>query len=178
MEKTPLKSAVPTTTLIIAYENKPEMVIVFDSNEKHNGKKVLPGGRVKVGHQDWLEAGLKEAEEEVGITDLKNIRSFALCSKVGRDVRNVSLERYLDGAPIPTGINQNEIEIEAHYGFDVVLVATTNSQPEPDGIETSNAYFVNVYDVDPNDYALDHGEILVAYANYLDTGELPALGQF
>lgn len=178
MEKIEFTPAVPTTTLIIAKENQPEMVVVFDSSGKHGDKKVLPGGRVKVGRQSWLDAGLEEAKEEVGINDLSNIKLFTLCSKVNRDVREVSLKKYLDGAPTPAGIDPAEIKISAHYGFDAVLMATTNSQPVADGAEAKNAYFVNVNEVNPEYFALDHGELLLAYSEYLDTNELPQLDDF
>jgi ADP-ribose pyrophosphatase YjhB (NUDIX family) len=174
----PFTPAVPTTTLIISKDEQPEMVIVFDSNGKHGNKKVLPGGRVKVGYHDWLTTGMVEAKEEVGITDLKNIRLFTTCSQVGRYVRKVSLEKYLDGAPVPSGIDLKEIEIHAHYGFDLVLMATTKSEPVPDNDETKNAYFVNVHEVNPDEFALDHGHLLVAFSEYLRSGKLPELGRF
>ena len=185
MEKTqklghiPLVVAVPTTTLIIADIHHPEMVIVFDSNGKHGNKKVLPGGRVKIGQHSWLETGLIESKEEVSISDLEEIKFFAICSQPGRDVRPVTLEKYLDGALVPAGIDQKQIKIQAHHGFDVVLTARTRSQPKADQNETCNAYFVNVLlGIDPNEYALDHGHLLIAYADYLTSGVLPALGRF
>jgi len=174
----PFNPAVPTTTLIIAKKGEPNMVIAFDSSGKHGNKKVIPGGRVQVGQQSWLDTGMREAEEEVNITDLSEVQVFTLCSKPGRDVRRVTLEKYLDGAPVPDGIDPEKVQIDAHYGFDVVLMATTEGEPVEDGVETNNAYFIDVHGVDPDEFALDHGHLLVAYAKYLKTGKLPELGDF
>lgn len=170
--------AVPTTTIIIAKEGQKNMVVIFESTGKHGNKKVLPGGRVKVGLHSWAETGVIEAREEVGIDDLANMELFAVSSKPGRDVRKVTLDKYLDGRGSPEGFSPEIIEIEAHYGFDVAIMATTKSPPIADKNEAKEAYFVDVFEVKPTEYALDHGYLLLAYAKYLKTGKLPDLNEF
>lgn len=178
MKKINFNPAVPTTTVIIAKKGQPNMVVVFESNGKHGNKRVLPGGRVKVGHHSWLETGIIEAKEEVSITDLKDIKFFSIGSKPGRDTRIVPLKKYLDGADVPTGIDEDKIQVEAHYGFDLVMMATSEMEPIPDNVETKNAFYTDVFNMCSADYAVDHGDILIAYANYLNTGKLPGLDQF
>ena len=78
MKKT-LHAAVPTTTIIASKTNDPYFVAVFRSSGKHGNKLVLPGGRVKVGKQNWLETGKTEADEELGIKNLTDIKLFCLC---------------------------------------------------------------------------------------------------
>lgn len=170
--------AVPTTTMIISKKDRRNMVIIFDSNGKHGTKKVLPGGRVRVGKESFLETGILEAKQEVSITDLSDIAFFTVCSKPDRDVRKVTLEKYLDGKSIPDGFDENRINILAHYCFDVVLTAVSESEPKSDGDEAKKAYYIDVFNINPDDFALDHGHLLIAYAEYLKTGLLPEISAF
>ena len=82
-----LKPAIPTSTGIIYKETEPWMVAVLRSTGKHGNKLVLPGGKVKVGHHNWLQTLIIEAKEEISITDLKMINFFCIGSKPLRDVR-------------------------------------------------------------------------------------------
>lgn len=178
MIKKPLVVAVPTTTIIIAKEGEENMVVVFDSNGKHGSKRVLPGGKIRVGIQGPIEAGLAEAREEVGISDLENVKLFTVCTKPDRDVRQPRLRQYLDGRDVPTGVDEDEVEVEAYFAFDFVIMATSKLDPKPDGEETENVYFMDVHEINPEEFALDHGELLVAYARYLQTGKKPDFGDF
>jgi ADP-ribose pyrophosphatase YjhB (NUDIX family) len=178
MNKTLLQVGVPTSTGIISKKSQLNMVVVFDSPIKFPGKKLLPGGRVLVGQQSFLETVIAEAGQEVKITDLTNIRLFTLSSKPTRDVRIVTLEDFLDGKPIPEGLDNNSFMIQAYHGFDAVYMAETEMEPTPDNQETKNAYFIDVFNFDPNEFALDHGKLLSAYARFLRTGELPAVDEF
>ncbi len=177
-EKTMLCVAVPTSTLIITKKGDPAKVLVFESNGKFGNKKLLPGGKVKVGKQSCLETAITEAEEEVGIIDLTNIKLFTLSSRPNRDVRQVSLEKFLDGSPAPSGLESIGLVVETHHGFDAVYVAETEMEPTPDNEETKNAYFIDARSVNQHEFALDHGRLVNAYARFLKTGELPALDEF
>ena len=176
MKKT-LHAAVPTTTIIASKTNDPYFVAVFRSSGKHGNKLVLPGGRVKVGKQNWLETGKTEADEELGIKNLTDIKLFCLCSDPNRDVRQVTIEKLLDGQPTPEGF-PTDMDIIGHYTFDVVLTAKTDDELRPDKDEAKEAFYIDLRDFNPEDFALDHGKILSAYRNYLETGALPALDQF
>lgn len=172
-----LKVAVPTATVIIYKENDPSKVVTMKSGSKHKFKSILPGGRVKIGHQNWLETAIDEAKEEVNVKNLKDIEIFCLCSKVDRDVRNVSLEKYLDGNPIPDGVSA-DVQIESHHTFDTVFIASSDTVPTPDGVETNETFYTDVNNFNAEDFALDHGLILKAYADYLKTGKKPDIDQF
>lgn len=176
-----LKVGIATSTGIIYKDSEPHMVAVFRSTGKHQNKLVLVGGKVVIGEQDWLETLIEEAKQEVRITDLKKIEVFCIGSKPLRDVRILKLEWFLDGNPMPDNIPgiDNETLIEGYHAFDMVFTVASNSEPVADGIEGKEAFYIDVNNVNPDDYALDHGHLLVAYAKYLTTGEKPALlGQF
>ncbi len=176
-----LKPAIPTSTGIIYKETEPWMVAVLRSTGKHGNKLVLPGGKVKVGHHNWLQTLIIEAKEEISITDLKMINFFCIGSKPLRDVRILEMGWYLDGNPMPDNIpciDEEKTLVEGYHAFDMVFTAVSNSEPVADGIEGKEAFYVDVNNVNPDDYALDHGHILVAYAHYLKTGNKPALDQF
>lgn len=172
-----LKVAVPTATVIVYDENDPTQVVTMESGAKHNYKKILPGGRVRIGHQNWLETAKDEVEQEVRIKKLNKIEFFCLCSKIDRDIRNVNLEKYLDGNPVPDGVSP-DVQIESHHTFDVVFIASSDTAPTPDGVETKKTFYTDVNNFDVSGFALDHGLILQAYAHYLKTGQKPAIDQF
>lgn len=167
----------PTTTIIASQKENPYMVAIFRSTGKHGNKLVLPGGRVKVGQHNWLQTGIIEAGEELGIKNLENPKFFCLCSNPNRDIRNISIEKFLDGKERPADF-PDTIEVIGHYTFDVVITAQIDDQLIPDASEAKEASFIDVRGIHPEEFALDHGHILVAYCNYLDTGVLPSLDQF
>ncbi len=169
--------AVPTATGIICKEDDCTMVVTMKSGPKHNFKIILPGGRVVVGEQNWLQALKDEINQEIKINNLTDIEIFCLCSKPDRDVRNVTLEKFLDGKPTPDGVSA-DVEVESHHTFDIVFLAKSTTNPTPDGVETNETFYTDVHDFDEKDFALDHGLILQAYAHYLKTGQKPAIDQF
>lgn len=173
-----LRVAVPTATLLIIKKGEPKKVLVFESNGKFGNKLLLPGGKVKVGEQSFLDTAITEAGEEVGITDLSKIKLFTLSSRPRRDVRHVSLETFLDGKPVPLGLENSDLVIEAHHCFDAVYVAETGMEPTPDNEETKKVFFIDAFGVDPDEFALDHGRLITAYASFLMTGQLPELDEF
>jgi ADP-ribose pyrophosphatase YjhB (NUDIX family) len=175
--KNKLYVAVPTSTVIAHHTENRFKVAVFRSAGKHGDKLVLPGGRLKVGRQNWLEAAIAEADEELGIKKLLNIKLFCLCSMPNRDVRKISLEKLLDGNEMPDNFPE-DIEIVGHYGYDVVFMAETDDVLSPDKDEAKEAFYLDIREMDPDDFAMDHGKILLAYRDYIRTGELPALDQF
>lgn len=175
--KRELHLAVPTTTLIVASKNDPLFVAVFKSTGKHGNKLVLPGGRVKIGKDNWLQTGLIEANEELAIKNLTDIKFFCICSNPDRDIRNVTLEKFLDGQQKPDDF-PTSIDIVGHYTFDVVLTAVTGDELLADASEGKEAQFLDLRKFDPNEFALDHGQLLVAYVEYLKSGVLPALDKF
>jgi ADP-ribose pyrophosphatase YjhB (NUDIX family) len=172
-----LKIGVPTTTVIVYKKDQYNMVVVLRSTGKHGNKLILPGGKVRVGRDNWKQTGIDEVSQEVNINDLKNIQQFCVASNPDRDKRTIPLKWFLDGNDFPDGI-PHDIQIETYHSFDMILLAESNTEPAPDGDEGSEAFYVDVNNVNPNDYALDHGHMLVAYAHYLKTGEKPALDQF
>ena len=108
---------------------------------------------------------------------MQYIQQFCIASKPNRDKRTIPLKWFLDGNEFPDGI-PHDIQIETYHSFDIVLMAESNSEPAPDGDEGSEAFYIDVNIVNPDDFGLDHGHMLVAYADYLKTGNKPALDQF
>jgi len=168
---------VPTTTIIASKKGDPYLVAIFRSTGKHGNKLVLPGGRVKVGQQNWLQAGVTEINEELGINNIENPKFFCLCSNPDRDVRNISIKKFLDGQEKPVDFSDS-IEVVGHYTFDVVIIIQTDDELIPNADEAKDATFIDVRTIQPDEFVLDHGYLLVAYCNYLDTGILPSLNQF
>lgn len=172
-----LHVAVPTTTIIAVRKEDPFMVATFRSVIKHGNKLILPGGRVKVGAHDWLQTGLIEVEEELGIKNLEDPKFFCLCSNPNRDIKKMTIQKFLDGKEIPVDFSY-DIQVIGHFTFDVVITGKTDAELDPDGEEAAAASYVDVRTIAVEDFALDHGKILLAYRNYLETGELPAMNQF
>lgn len=140
MKKT-FHAAVPTTTIIASKTNDPYSVAVFRSTGKHGNKLVLPGGRVKVGKQNWLQTGITEVDEELGIKNLTDIKFFCICSDPNRDVRQITIEKLLDGQPTPEGFPE-DMDIIGHYTFDVVLKIVLLKE---DGLAQVTDYIENYF---------------------------------
>ncbi len=168
---------VPTATMIASKVDDPYQVAVFCSSGKHGNKMVLPGGRVKVGKQNWLQTAVGEAGEELNIKNITDIKFFCISSNVNRDIRLISIEKFLDGNEKPSNW-PDDLQIVGHFTFDVVLTGRTNDELIPEESEAKEAMYLDLRDFNPEEFALDHGQVLVAYVEYLRTGLLPRLDQF
>ena len=174
---TQLHLPIPTTTVIASHKSDPYLVAVFRSTGKHGNKLVLPGGRVKVGKQNWLQTGLAELQEELGVQHLENIKLFCTCSATERDLRSITFTKFLDGVEVPETLPK-DIKIIGHYTFDVVFTGQTDDDLRPDADEALEAFYIDVRSINPEDMALDQGRLLLAYRTFLESGVLPAPNQF
>lgn len=175
---TSLHVAVPTATLIISKADDPSRVVVLQSNGKFGDKLLLPGGKVKFSSDSSAETAVKEAGEEVGISDIAGtLKLFCVCSKPRRDLRHVSLNKFLDGNERPEGISE-DMPFTTHHCCDTVYLATTRQEPRADGDEAKKVLWIDVDDLNSESFALDHGRLLIAYKNFLENGTLPGVNDF
>lgn len=169
-----MKIAVPTTTIIAQHPQFEKEVAVLRSGKKHNGKLVLPGGRVKVGKHDFLQTGLIELEEEVGL-EIISPKFFCISSNPTRDVRKVTLKKVADGGEISPELEP--VVVEGHYCFDVAIYGKAKSTNlRPDGEESNEVFWYDLTTLNPEDFAIDHGTLLSLFADFLVTGVCPELG--
>lgn len=172
-----LRVGVPTATAIVYKKSSPNLVAVLRSTGKHGNKLILPGGKVRIGKDTVLQTVIDEVSQEINITDLQNIELFCIASKPDRDVRTIPLRLFLDGNDVPEGLSM-DMQIITYHSFDTVVIAESNMEPVPDQDEAKEAFYIDVNTLDLGDFALDHGHMLVAYAQYLKTGEKPEIDQF
>lgn len=169
---------VPTVTVIVYRRGRPNEIVAFESS-KHGGKKVLPGGRKRIGRQNWLETAVAEIAEEIGLTVVAGkLQLFSFASIPLRDVRRIMYSRYLDGLPLPTGMA--DFEVEAHYGSDVIFFVEVDEDAELKAVdgEAKKPRFVDVRTTPMEQFALDHGLVAAAWRNYVEAGQLPPMNAF
>ena len=161
--------AVPTTTILAQNPSNPFWIAVFRSGKKHNGKLVLPGGRVRVGYQNHLVTGERELEEELSI-HIVEPQFFCVSDNPLRDVRIIPIEKLADGNPIPPELVG--MSFEGHFCFDISIYG----EPTADGEEGVEAFWYDLRTLNTDEFTLDHGILAMRFRIFLETGQKPELG--
>jgi len=165
-----LKVAVPTTTIIAQNPADPFQVAVFRSGQKHSGKLVLPGGRVKVGKDNYLTTGIIELKEELGM-DIISPKLFCISDAPDRDIRDITAKKLADGGFVHPELDH--VVFSGYFCFDVSIYGISTGTPKPDGKEGIEAMWYDVRQLNSSEFALDHGKLLLLFAAFLYTGQLP-----
>lgn len=130
---------------IIELVDRPGRPIVLIERKNPPYGWAIPGGFVDVG-ESLETAAVREAREEVCL-DIKLVTLLGCYSNPSRDAR----------------------------GHTVSAVYVAEAHGEPQAADDAAAFGVFTPDALPQPLAFDHGEILLHYLRYRQTGERPAL---
>ncbi len=148
-----LKLAVPTASIIAYRKGSPFDIVVLRSGEKHNGKLVLPGGCLEAGDEKYEDCAKRELTEETGLHGV-HFEFLFLEDNPGRDVRELPLKKFVEAS----GDDVPEISVTACYCSDMVYSCEVVGEPFAKDSEAKEVFFVDARGIDPEDFAVGHGE--------------------
>ncbi|MBI5171737.1 MAG: NUDIX hydrolase [Candidatus Melainabacteria bacterium] len=167
--------AAPTATIIAADANDPYYVWVLRPTAKHNGKLVLPGGKIELhAKQSPRQCAIDEFNQEAGGQGayLKDLKLFALRFDPYGDVREVSLAKVTNESGPPEDKNKPVI---AYYGTaDSIFLAEVIGVPAPKDGEAKEFLRIDVREIEssatPEEsrFGAQHDLVLLLYRLYLD----------
>lgn len=166
--------AAPTATVIAAESAEPHFVWVLKPTNKHNGRLVLPGGKIELqAHQSPRQCALDEFDQEAGGNGacLQNLKLFAVRTDPYGDVRSVSLAKVTN----ESGPEQDQDKtVVAFYGTaDSVFLGEVIGTPAPKDGEAKQFYRIDVREIecaatpDESKFGAQHDLILLLYRLYL-----------
>ena len=148
-----LKLAVPTASIIAYKKGSPFEIVVLRSGEKHKGKLVLPGGCLEAGDERYEDCAKRELTEETGLYG-DNFEFLFMEDSPRRDVRELPLRKFVEGS----GDDVPEISVTAFYCSDMVYSCEVEGEPFAKDGEAKEVYYIDARKVDPEDFAVGHGE--------------------
>ncbi len=173
-ESTVTHVAAPTATIIAADASDPYFVWVLKPTAKHNGKLVLPGGKIELHTgQTPRQCAIDEFSQEAGGQGayLENLKLFALRSDPYGDVREVSLAKVTNESGPKEDRNKPVI---AYYGAaDSIFLAAVIGVPAPKDGEAKEFLQINVCEIacsktpEESRFGAQHDLILLLYRLYL-----------
>lgn len=175
METNALRVAVPTATIIVARLHQHTTVAMLRS-KKHGGKLVFPGGRLRIGEEDFLGCIIREALEELNldVSGLK-LQTFALSSKPRRDVRMMGLAKYNEGHPVPAFFA--DAEAEAFFCCDQSFFIHVPDDTQLKGGEEGAPEWIDLTTLQPEDFGIDHATLAAAWIRWIKEAHRPKLGE-
>ena len=167
--------AVPTATVIAAKIEDSNVVALLRS-PKHGNKLVFPGGRVRIGDENYLQCAIREAEEEVGIVlQPAALQFFCFSQKARRDVRKMKIKKYNEGITLDPVVEQ--LEAEAFYCFDCCFSTHVKGGTELKAGEEGAPFWQDLRQVKPEDFALDHSILAEAWLKWIKDAQRPRFGE-
>lgn len=166
--------AAPTAAIIATDANDPHYVWVLRPTAKHNGKLVLPGGKIELhAKQSPRQCAIDEFNQEAGGQGayLKNLQLFALRSDPYGDVRNVNLSKVTNAS----GPEEDKTKpVIAYYGTaDSIFLAEVIGVPAPKDGEAKEFLRLDVRQIEcsatPEEsrFGAQHDLVLLLYRLHL-----------
>lgn len=172
---------VATATIIPFNLHNPRLVLVGRSS-KHNGKLVLPGGKIERRSngtfEDGLECATREVFEETGVI-VHGVVKVGEATDRKRTPRFVTVAELANACVSPTFaelqynvVLDGGVRLEAHYGIpDEIFIGGYHQflLPEEE-LELSDIQEVDITSVSEDDFSAAHDVLLLWYRWMLETG--------
>lgn len=162
---------VATSTVIARDPKNYNRVVVLEPTDKHDGKLVLPGGRLEhhrgKSHRDCI---LEEWGQECGGkgATISEVKFWTVATDPNRDIREnpkITVGKLTHGR---IDGEAGAIEVVGHYGSpDHLFLAMCNGEPAPKDGEAKRCFFLDLNETDPlsnlDKFGAGMGVILACY---------------